>query len=146
MKSFLFPDVNVWVALTHNRHVHHATAANWFLNCEGSLCFCRFTQLGLLRLLTTEQVMQQDVLTQAKAWQVYRCWLDDSRVEFHLEPASEDFEKLFERFSSHARPSPKVWADAYLAAFATAAGLTLVTFDGALQKLAGGSATVLRPN
>ena len=25
-----FPDINVWVALTYEGHVHHATAAAWF--------------------------------------------------------------------------------------------------------------------
>lgn len=145
MKSFLFPDVNVWLALTHDRHVHHAAAAKWFRNCDGSLFFCRLTQLGLLRLLTTEQVMQADVLTQAKAWKAYHRWREEGRVEFHPEPAAEDFEKLFERFSAHVRPSPKVWADAYLAAFSVTAGLTLVTFDAALQKLAGNDTMLLRP-
>jgi hypothetical protein len=107
------------------------------------LFFCRFTQLGLLRLLTTAQVMGPDVLTQGKAWQVYRRWLADNRVEFHTEPQSEEFESLFERLSSRSRPSPKVWADAYLGAFASAAGLTLITFDRALSKLPGITATVL---
>jgi hypothetical protein len=26
----LFPDINVWVALTYEGHVHHAAAAAWF--------------------------------------------------------------------------------------------------------------------
>src|SRR5689334_22617699 len=143
MKSFLFPDVNVWLALTHDRHVHHAIAANWFTGQDGMLFFCRFTELGLLRLLTTEQVMGPDVLTQGKAWQAYRRWLADRRVEFHIEPQSEEFETLFERFSSRSRPSPKLWADAYLGAFAAAAGLTLITFDRAFSKIGGLRATVL---
>ena len=29
MKSSLFLDVNVWLALTHDRHVHHSVAADW---------------------------------------------------------------------------------------------------------------------
>jgi hypothetical protein len=36
----------------------------------------RFTQLGLLRLLTNEQVMGPDVLTQRKAWQGYHRWFN----------------------------------------------------------------------
>jgi hypothetical protein len=36
------------------------------------------------------------------------------------------------RRTSQAIVAPKLWADAYLAAFAEAAGLTLVTFDRAL--------------
>ena len=48
--SFLFPDINVWVALTHGRHVHHDVASDWFESDDADVrfCFCRFTQLGLL--------------------------------------------------------------------------------------------------
>jgi predicted nucleic acid-binding protein len=68
MRSFLFPDVNVWLALTYGRHIHHATAARWLDGLtDASLYFCRFTQLGLLRLLTNEQVMAASVLNQRRA-------------------------------------------------------------------------------
>jgi uncharacterized protein len=135
MKSFLFPDVNVWLALTHDRHAHHATALRWLdSERDPQLFFCRFTQLGLLRLLTNEQVMAEDVLSQRKAWQAYRRWLEDSRIDFHREPESADFEALFEELSTRAHPATKLWADAYLAAFAKSSGLTLVTFDRALDR------------
>jgi len=57
--SFLFPDINVWIALTWEGHVHHAIARRWFGTVDGGarLFFCRFTQLGLLRLLSSEAVM-----------------------------------------------------------------------------------------
>jgi predicted nucleic acid-binding protein len=59
----LFPDINVWVALTYEGHVHHTTAATWFtgLPPDVTLTFCRFTQLGLLRLLTTAALMGDEV-------------------------------------------------------------------------------------
>ena len=144
MKSSLFPDVNVWLGLTHSRHVHYGTAREWFLSLgEDALFFCRFTQLGLLRLLTNQQVMGAEVMTQRMAWRTYRRWFEDDRVEFHREPESAEFERLFEAFSSQPHPSPKLWADAYLAAFARAAGLTLVTFDRALQRMGGVSVYTL---
>ena len=136
MRSLLFPDVNVWLALTYGGHIHHSTAARWLDGLtDASLYFCRFTQLGLLRLLTNEQVMAADVLNQRRAWQAYRKWLADDRVAFQPEPASPDFEHVFEKLSRGTRPSTKVWADAYLAAFAQTAGFTLVTFDKALSAL-----------
>ena len=57
MKSY-FPDVNIWIALTYRGHVHHPLAGRWFdgLGSEPVL-FCRFTQLGFLRLLTNAHVM-----------------------------------------------------------------------------------------
>ena len=66
----LSPDINVWAALTYEGHVHHTTAATWFtdLQPDVTLAFCRFTQLGLLRLLTTAVVMGDEVMTQPRAW------------------------------------------------------------------------------
>lgn len=135
MRSSLFPDVNVWLALTHERHVHHPLAAQWLDGKAEPVCFCRFTQLGLLRLLTNEQVMGADVLTQRKAWHAYHRWFEDDRVAFHDEPDSARLETSFEELSTRSQPSTKLWADAYLGAFARTAGLTLVTFDQALRTM-----------
>jgi len=55
----------------------------------------------------------------------------DERVSFLAEPNGLDRE--FRRRSNLASRSPKVWADAYLLAFAAAGGLKLVTFDRALK-------------
>jgi predicted nucleic acid-binding protein len=43
--------VNVWVALAHDRHAHHVPARTWLNGIEETVFFCRFTQLGFLRLL-----------------------------------------------------------------------------------------------
>jgi predicted nucleic acid-binding protein len=48
-------------------------------------------------------------------------------------PAPEELEKEFRTRSRLSTRSPKVWADAYLLAFASVADLKLVTFDRALQ-------------
>ena len=143
MKSSLFPDVNVWLALTHRRHIHHPIAADWFQERDEVMYFCRLTQLGLLRLLTNEQVMGVDTMSQAAAWREYHRWLEDERIEFHREPESPEFEKRFQELSNKARPSPKLWADAYLAAFSETAGLTLVTFDRGFYGMESVSVTVL---
>ena len=44
--TLLFPDTNVWVALTYEGHVHHTTAATWFteLPPDVTLAFCRFSR------------------------------------------------------------------------------------------------------
>ncbi len=132
--SFLFPDVNVWLALSYERHIHYSLAQRWLEGLEDSarVCFCRFTQIGLLRLLTTEALMGRDeVLSQTQAWRVYDTWLEDNRIVFMEEPPV--IEVSFRTLSQHERPAPKDWADSYLAAFATVAGLRLVTFDQALR-------------
>ncbi len=81
-RSFLFPDINVWLALSYQRHIHYPSARGWFerLEDDSQVCFCRFTQLGLLRLLTTGAVMGEDkVLSRAEAWVVYDRWVDSRR-------------------------------------------------------------------
>jgi uncharacterized protein len=132
-RLFLFPDVNVWIALTSERHIHHAAGARWFasLGEDSRLCFCRITQLSLLRLLTTPAVMGPEVMTQPEAWRIYDRWLDDPRVIFLDEPSG--LEPSFRSHSRRPSPAPKEWADAYLLAFAAVSGLKLVTFDQAFR-------------
>ena len=129
----LFPDINVWIALTYEGHTHHRPAAAWFaaLAPDVSLLFCRFTQLGLLRLLTAEAVMGDEVMTQPEAWSAYDSWHKDPRVEFATEPS--EIETRFRALTRLRQPATKDWADSYLAAFAAAGQLTLVTFDRALR-------------
>ncbi len=138
-RSFLFPDINVWVALTYERHVHHAAARSWFeaLPTSARLFFCRMTQLGLLRLLSAAVIMGADeAMSQQDAWRTYDRWLEDERVGFLDEPGG--VETPFRALTQSAHASPKEWADAYLAAFAHASRLTVVTFDRGLQKKARG--------
>jgi hypothetical protein len=132
------------VALTYEGHVHHAAAAAWFaeLPPDVTLAFCRFTQLGLLRLLTTAAVMGDEVMTQPQAWAAYDRWLRDPRVMLVDEPP--EIEPRFRSLSRRRQPATKDWADSYLAAFATAGQLTLVTFDRGLLARAR-SAILLRP-
>jgi uncharacterized protein len=124
----------VWLALTYEGHVHHLTAGKWFQSLPevARLFFCRVTQLGLLRLLTTEAVMGDEVLGQSAAWTAYDRWTEDSRISFLTEPP--ELEQCFRSFSRLSRPAPKDWADSYLAAFAEASNLNLVTFDRALHR------------
>ncbi len=130
----LFPDINVWVALSYGAHVHHLVASDWFnsLGPGTRFTFCRFTQLGLLRLLTAEAVMGDEVLTQAAAWKLYDAWLRDDRVAFAPEPPGLD--PAFRARTRLRQAAPKTWADAYLAAFAEASSATLVTFDKAFHR------------
>src|SRR6185436_18261453 len=116
--SSLFPDINVWVALTYEGHAHHANAVDWFatLSEDSSLVFCRFTQLGLLRLLTTAAVMGDEVMTQPQAWAAYDQWRQDPRVTLVDEPT--EIETRFRALTRRRQPATKDWADSFLAAFA----------------------------
>ena len=67
----------------------------------------------------------------AEAWPLWDQVWADHRVSFLAEPQA--IEKEFRMHSRLPTKSPKVWADAYLLAFAAAAGVKLVTFDRALE-------------
>jgi len=93
--------------------------------------------MGLLRLLTTESVMKNDVLPSRDAWRAYQAILRDERVSFAPEPFALETE--WRKLTDQPRPTPKVWTDAYLSAFAQAGGMRLVTLDRAVLAIAGGA-------
>ncbi|MFZ1940465.1 MAG: TA system VapC family ribonuclease toxin [Terracidiphilus sp.] len=137
--TFLFPDANVWLALVHEIHPHHKAVRVWSdsLDSDSIVCFCRFTQLGFLRLLTNQSAMRADVLTQSQAWEAFDTLVADPYNQMMDEPNGID--PLFRRETSSDEISTKQWADGYLAAFAEAGELTLVTLDKALAAKAKGA-------
>jgi len=131
--SLVFPDVNVWLALASQEHTHHVDALEWWRQELAPIAFCRFTQIGLLRLLTTAAVMNGKPLPMKRAWRVYDGLMGDERVEHIAEPPAMD--RVFRELSSSGTiASPKLWADAYLMAFAVEAGGRVATFDQALAR------------
>jgi toxin-antitoxin system PIN domain toxin len=137
MISF-FPDLNVWLALSDAGNSNASHAWRWLdqLPHDCSLLFSRYTQVGLLRLLTNAAVMGDYTHTVQSAWVVYERWLADPRVRFHLEPRNLDaaFRQATAPFASHR--ASKWIGDCYLLAFAKESGAMLVTFDQALLRLA----------
>jgi uncharacterized protein len=141
--SSVFPDLNVWIALSSPRHAHHVKAVEWLRSLSDiRLAFCRYTQLGFLRLLTTEAVMGSDTLTQVEAWDEYDQWLKTGLAIMLEEPLQ--LEEIFRSFARPSWSSPKEWADSYLAAFSVASGIRLVTFDRGLKSRLK-DAVLLRP-
>jgi hypothetical protein len=132
MTSSIFPDVNVWLALSYPAHIHQATASTWFASMDKStvFVFCRQTQLSFFRLMTTEAILGPDVISQTECWAIYDRWINAGKAVLAREPAG--IEAALRKRTTSNSPSPKTWADAYLAAFVETAGLTLVTFDRVL--------------
>jgi toxin-antitoxin system PIN domain toxin len=141
MRSF-WVDINVWIALCSDRHVHYGAAHAWFAKV-GPACarFCRLTQLGFLRLLTNPQVMENDVKSQIGAWRVYDALCEDIRVGFVSEP--HQIEGLFRTLTQSRQATATGWVDAYLAALAKTRGLTIVSFDRGFKNMAGIDALIL---
>lgn len=136
--TLFFPDVNVWLALSIAGHVHSDDAWRWLrmLRPDTKLILCRYTQLGILRLLTNPAVTGTPPLTVERAWDVYDRWLQDPRVEFFPEPKTIDveFRKATKRFA--ALSAPKSIGDCWLMAFAVGVEASLVTFDRSLHDMA----------
>lgn len=128
-------DANVWLALVYSGHAHHQSAAAWFNQQLDATCgFCRITQLAILRHVTNSKVMGPFVQTQRSAWATVDALKRDPRVLYFEEPAQ--LESTFRSLSSGDSPSHQLWTDSYLAAFATAANLTVVTFDQGFRRFA----------
>jgi toxin-antitoxin system PIN domain toxin len=132
MSSLSFPDINVWLALATPEHAHAESAQAWWEEEAGMIAFSRFSQIGFLRLMTTSAAMDGKPLTMAEAWRVHDRFYEDHRVRFVQEP--REVERLFRERTPGRTASPKVWADAWLLAIASAVDGRLVTFDGALAQ------------
>jgi len=126
----------VLLPLLLDRHTHRGAALLWFDSVgTGEVRMRRVVQLGLLRLLCTEAVMGEDVQTPNEAWQAVAMLQFDERIRWCAEP--EDLDTILSGLVSGRVPTPMLWTDAYLAAFAEAGGLRLVTFDHGFRSLPG---------
>ena len=136
--TLFFPDLNIWLALSDDAHPHNAAAWEWLngLADDSTLIFSRYTQIGLLRLLTNAAVMGDRTLTLGEAWAIFDGWLKDLRVEFYPEPRNVDagFRQATEPFA--AKSASKWVGDCWLLAQAEASHARLVTFDRALHEFA----------
>ena len=66
------------------------------------------------------------------AWQAYEGFLADERISWVEEPRG--LESHWKKLAGNSKASPKLWMDAYLAAFAIAGGYQLVTGDKAFRQ------------
>ncbi len=127
------PDVNVLFPLLVSRHAHRHKALKWFDSIHaGEATLCRLTRLGVLRLLCTPQIMGPDVLKPENAIEALEALEADERVTVFQEPEGVDI--ILKSLVAKRVATPNLWTDAYLAAFAKAAKLQIVTFDRGFSK------------
>lgn len=127
-------------------HIHQPIARDWLATVSepGSILFCRATQQTLLRLLTNTAVLAPygiPPLTNREAWATYAAFLADDRIVWAEEP--EGLESRWRELAVRDTSSPKLWMDAYLAAFAWAAGCVMVTTDAGFAQFRGPDVLVL---
>jgi uncharacterized protein len=141
-------DSNVWLALALGGHAHHDVAAAWLATVHerNSIHFCRATQQTLLRLLTNAAVLRPygvRALTNREAWAVYDAFAADYRIVVDVDEP-RGIGDSWRSFSDRATSSPKLWMDAYLAAYASHADRLLITTDKAFTQFTGLRVTVLQ--
>jgi uncharacterized protein len=138
-------DSNVWLALALSKHSFHEAAGEWLeRQSPRAACFCRSTQQSFLRLLTTGAVVAPfgiPALRNKAAWATYERFLADERIAWIEEP--RELESLWKKLAASPRPSPKLWMDAYLAAFAMSGAYQLLTTDQAFRQFKGLDVLVL---
>ncbi len=132
-----FIDSNVWIAQVFSVHPGHglATRALSQASSDRPAVFCRATQQSFLRVASTPAVLQHygaSGMTNNDALRLLTQFLDLPAVAFHQEPAN--LVPLWHRLASRGTASPKVWMDAYLAAFAIAGNLTMISLDSDMKQ------------
>jgi len=81
-------------------------------------------------------------LTNSQAWDAYETLLSDERITFAGEEP-QGIATLWRDYGARSTSSPKLWMDAYLAAFAVRAGCRMVTTDTAFRQFQGLDVLVL---
>ena len=130
--AFLF-DANLWLALAFPRHPHHDRALMAFAMASPNrpAFFCRAVQQSFLRLASTPALLRiygTTGLTNEDALTALNQFMGVSSVKYREEPSG--IVPIWHRLARRPYASPKIWMDAYLAAFAISAKLKMVTFDG----------------
>jgi toxin-antitoxin system PIN domain toxin len=126
-------DSNVWVALTFPAHSRHRTVRDWVAaaTSESPLLWCRETQMSYLRLVSMPAIhrgYQVPRVTNADAFALLDELISMPNV---LVVSAEPPEvwTLFRALALSVRTAPRVYMDAYLAAWAIAADVPLATLD-----------------
>ena len=125
-------DSNVWVALAFDAHPGRAKALEVFarITADRPVVYCRATELSFLRLALTPAILRAYGVagwTNHDALDLWTRFRSAPNVVFREEPA--DLRPVWLRLADRSTASPRVWMDAYLAAFAIASRLTLLTLD-----------------
>lgn len=135
MPGSLF-DTSIWIALAFGNHPHHRQAKAAFEVADNltPAVFCRATQQSFLRQLsspTLQAAYRSKPISNAATWAKWEELIDLPQVIFATEP--DGLPDLWRQFAARDTASPKVWMDAYLAAFAITGRLEFVTLDRDFQ-------------
>ena len=131
-------DANVWIAVSFEAHDQHVLAKRFFATTSLSrpALLCRATEQSWLRLLTTPALHRRyDSLpvSNRDALIMLSDTLELPNVRLvEVEPSG--VRALWQRLAAIPSASPKVWMDAYLAAFTIRHDVEFVTLDRDFKK------------
>jgi len=125
-------DTNVWIAAIFTAHPFHQPARQVLQQATPAdpAVFCRSTQQSFLRLASTPTLLKAygaEGLTNRDALLALGALQASAQVCEREEPPG--LPVLWHRLASRDTASPKIWMDAYLGAFAIAAGLRMISLD-----------------
>ena len=125
-------DTSVWLAAVFTTHPFHAQARQSLQQATPAepAVFCRSTQQSFLRLASTPTLLKAygaTGLTNRDALIALGALMGLPQVCERDEPPGTF--ALWQRIASRDSASPKVWMNAYLAAFAISGGVRLVSLD-----------------
>ncbi len=122
-------DVNVVFALLVEAHTHHKASWKWWeAAADGSVLWCLPVRLGVLRLLTNPAAMDGDPVSTETALTAWEDFARDERV-VDQEVSGRRVDPFFRNNVVGRQPAPNLWTDAWLAAYAQALGVGVVSFD-----------------
>ena len=125
-------DTSVWLAAVFTTHPFHPKARQYLLQATPAepAVFCRSTQQSFLRLASTPALLMAygaTGLSNRDALLALGALMALPQVDERDEPPGTF--ALWQRIAARDSASPKVWMDAYLAAFAISGGLRMVSLD-----------------
>ncbi len=125
-------DVNVWLSAAFAAHPAHGAARRVLheASAQEPALWCRATQQSFLRLASTPAITAAYSVakaTNADAWVALEAFLALPQVDVIDEPPELD--RHWRQLGAIEQTAPKRWMDAYLASFAMAAGVLLVSLD-----------------
>ena len=131
-------DVNVVFAMLVEGHSHHEEAWNWWDRqpVEGVL-LCLPVRLGVLRLLTNARAMESAPVRPDEALLAWDEMEADERTRWLTDLSGPAAETCFRRNVAGRKPTPNLWTDALLAAWAESAGCRLTSFDADFRSFSG---------
>jgi toxin-antitoxin system PIN domain toxin len=131
MSGTLF-DTNVWLAIVFKKHPFHRAAQQQLEEATSAkpAVFCRSTEQSFLRLITNDRLLKfyevQSLTNRTATLQLHKL---QALPQVHVQDEPRGTTAIWHSIAALNTPSPRIWMDAYLAAFAISGGLRLLTID-----------------